>query len=395
MKTILLFLSTFLFPLSAVADGGVGGFLRRVGAFIDTMSVSGVDSNYIQAPKQPWQIILQGDINQVDTRLEADFDGATMFDETWGTLHWRPRILSDVISHSGVWVGYRGYGVGYSRQLSGGNRSSLLKFGATGGAYGVNLRIHNFRTSEPSVRVYGYMPELEDTTQPYDLSDPIRIRLLTLDAYYLFNGRRFSYAAAYDQSVIQRRSSGSFMAGAMYYHSTISYAKGLNADFIMFMNDIGKMKQYQVSLGGGYAYNYVPCRGLLVSGMAMMMFTAYNRLDLWRYDSLLREFSIDMRQNPEAYGGYDEDTDDDDDDEDLDPETKQLLFSIFPMEGKEHTVHHSSIIPVIDARLSVTYNAGRWFFNANAQLHNFSFNHTDIGGSLTNWYVNASIGVRL
>ncbi len=46
MKTILLFLSIFLFPLSAVADGGVGGFLRRVGAFIDAMSVSGVDSNY-------------------------------------------------------------------------------------------------------------------------------------------------------------------------------------------------------------------------------------------------------------------------------------------------------------------------------------------------------------
>ena len=69
-----------------------------------------------------------------------------------------------------------------------------------------------------------------------------------------------SYAAAYDQSVVQKRSAGSLMAGAMYYHSTVAYDEGRDAEFIMYMNDIGRMKQYQLSLGGGYAYNLCPAR---------------------------------------------------------------------------------------------------------------------------------------
>ena len=390
MKRLLLILLIAV-PLSASADGGVLGFLKKVGTFIDSMSVSGVDRRYIDAPKKPWQLILQGNLNQSDLKMNAVLDGKTMFSDDWGDINWEPRIKTDVATYMGVWAGYRGYGLGYSKNV-GGDKGSIFKLGAMGGAYGVNLRIHKFRTSEPTVHVSGYMPDWDEMEFDYMLSDPIRVRLLTFDGYYLFNGKRFSYAAAYDQSVIQKRSAGSLMAGAMYYHSTMAYDEGLNADFILFMNDIGKMKQYQVSLGAGYAYNLVPCKGLLVSAMGMLMATVYNRLDVWRYDSNFRQAML------EKYTDTDEDYSTDDLDIDMtDEEIDDFLrenFSVWPMEKDAKVTKHSRMIPVINARLSVTYNLGNWFLNAHAQLHNFRFKHESNKGSLTDWYVNASLGIR-
>lgn len=356
------------------------------------MAIRGVDRRYIESPEKPWQVILQGNMNQSDLKMKSVIDGKAMFDDDWGDINWEPRIKTDIATYIGIWAGYRGYGLGYSKNV-GGDKGSIFKLGAVGSSYGVNLRIHKFETDEPSVHLSGYMPDWEEDTDTYPLYDPIKVRLMTLDAYYLFNGKQFSYTAAYDQSVIQKRSAGSLMAGAMYYHSTMAYDEGLNADFIMFMNDIGKIKQYQVSLGGGYAYNLVPCKGLMISAMGMVMLTAYNRLDIWRYNSNLRIIQELIRQNPDII-----DDDYEDIDEIGDNEMEELIrenYSVWPMEDQPKVTHHSRIIPFIDARLSVTYNFGDWFVNANAQLNNFRYKHSSDRGSLTDWYVNASIGIRL
>lgn len=369
---------------SAAAEGGVlpsvVGFVRKVGRFIDTMAVSGVDPNYIVSPKKPWQVILQGNVNQSDVKMNTVINAKLLFDENWGNVNWESRIKTDISSYVGVWAGYRGYGIGYSRNV-GGDKGSLFKLGATGGSYGVNLRIHNFETDEPTVKLTGELPSTEEYNGTFLLFDPIKVRTLTLDGYYLFNGKRFSYAAAYDQSVIQKRSAGSLMVGAMYYHSTIAYDQGFNADLIMLMNDVGKMKQYQVSVGAGYAYNLVPCKGLLVSGMVMPMLVFHNRLDLWRYDSKLREKAIEAAKNP----SYEED----DEDFDLDD------YVIYPMKDRPKVTQHSKMMPFIDARLSITYNTGNWFFNASGLLYEFRYSHDSNKGRLVDWYVNASVGLRL
>ena len=83
------------------------------------------------------------------------------------------------------------------------------------------------------------------------------------------------------------------MAGFMYYHSHINYAFDLNADFILMMNDIGRIKQWQGSAGVGYAYNYVPVKGMLISAFAMPMLTLYNRNKIWKYDSPYRQKALD------------------------------------------------------------------------------------------------------
>ena len=328
--------------------------------------------------------MVQGNINQTDLKMESEINGAAMFEDVAGHITWEPRVRTEVSRYVGVWAGYRGYGIGYSKNI-GGDKGSIFKLGATGGAYGVNLRIHKFETDEPSVR-YRYLDvsgSHEEGEGSFELLDPIDVKTVSLDAYYMFNGKRFSYCAAYDQSVFQKRSAGSFMVGAMYYNSKISYDDGLNADFILMMGDIGKIKQTQIAVGPGYAYNFVPCKGVLISAMAMPMITLYNRLDIWHYNSNLREKAISPEEADIEYEDY----------------------VIYPSEGvhqitypekKDYKItHHSKVTMFLDARLSLTYNLGNWFVNANAQLNKFRFKYDSTTGTLNDWYVNACLGIRL
>ena len=344
--------------------------------------------------------IMAGLVNGIKyTASEMRHDGSSA--NSWPSGHTATSFVGATMLHKeygltrSPWfsvAGYRGYGFGYSKNV-GGDDGSIIKFGLIGSSYGATLRIHRFSTKRPTVDAKNSIPERENVTMEYPLDDPMHVRLMTLDAYYFFNGKRCSYTAAYDQSVIQRRSSGSLMAGAMYYHSTIDFAEDRNADFIYLMNDIGKTKHYQFSIGGGYAYNWVPCKGLLVSGLALLMLTAYNRLDVWHYNSNFRQYFMGEIESISDIPV-----------ENLDPKNMNQAtvdqdirdnLRVWPMEDNAYEKQYSRVIPVIDARLSLTYNVGNWFFNTNAQMHRFSFKYDEDKGSLTDWYINASVGVRL
>jgi len=384
LLTLLLLLTSN--PIFSAGEGGaisvLTGFVRKVGTFIDSLSVRGVDRNYIDAPKQPWQAIIRGNINQSDMKMESTLTASSFGFETTTDeyLKWEPHIKTVPSTYAGIWLGYRGYGLGYSWNV-GGDKGNLLTIGATGGSFGINLRVHRFENDEPEV-FYStkYLDDVDDTSEnlvyesgkgQFDLITPINIHTLILDGYYLFNGKYFSYAAAYDQSVIQKRSAGSLMAGFMYYHSHIQYASDDNADFIFLMSNIGRIKQWQLSAGAGYAYNLVPCKGLLISAMFMPMLTFYNNNKISLYDSNYRQQMISEEDGKE-----------------LDIED----WRIYPM---TETSKHSKVSLNFDARLSVTYNWKRFFANIYGQFSQFPYRDDNVKGRLNDWYVNAALGVRL
>ena len=382
--------------LPASADSGneksgvvptVVNLLGKVGTFIDSLSIKGLDRRYISAPKKPWQVIVKGNINQSDLKLSSTTQNAeeVLFfakDE----MTWEPRAKTDPASYLGFWAGYRGYGFGYSWNI-GGDKGRILTFGATGGSYGVNLRIHWFDNDEPEVYFKGNV--LEDITddgtliykpttinETIELGSPISTRALFLDGYYLFN-KKCSYAAAYDQSVNQIRSAGSLMAGAMYFYSNTAYNDDVNADLIMLMDDIGRIRLWQGRAGAGYIYNWVPAKGLLVSAMAIPMLTFYNRSKMYRYDSNLKDVV--------QAGGYDEF---------LQMDNKD--YRIREAETDPEATYNSNMRVNFDARLSITYEWNeRIFLNAFGQFSNFRFKTDNVSGRLNDWYINASIGVRL
>ena len=359
----------------AMAQGKLATFVKKVGTMIDSMSVRGLDRNYIDAPEKPWQLIAKGNVNQTIVSMNAD---GNILGVDYSA---RPYLKTQPSQYVGFWAGYRGYGIGYTVNV-GGDKGSNLVFGATGGAYGINVRIHSFDNSNPSINLNSELlsEEEQKTWDDVQLIDPIHVRTVIADGYYMFNGKKFSYAAAYDQSVIQKRSAGSLMAGLMYNYTHIDYATDLNGDLVYLMHGLGKVKLWQGSAGVGYAYNWVPARGLLVNVMLMPMVTFVNKLKVFAYATNVPELMTDER-----FWG----------DDISNEEWDEWFYSnvhITPMGDK--TIN-SGISLGFDTRMSVTYNFGRYFISAYGQFNNIRYRHQSTHGYLNDWFINTAIGIRL
>jgi hypothetical protein len=339
------------------------------------MSVRGLDRNYIEAPTKPWQIILRGNMNQssVSMNTEGSIEGLS--------YRAKPYLKTTPSQYVGLWVGYRGYGLGYTINI-GGDKGTYFTLGATGGAYGVNVRIHSFEENSPDFGLESdLIPEKDkDEWQKVHLANPIKVRTLIANGYYLFNGKRFSYAAAYDQSVLQKRSAGSLMVGAMYFYGRIDYSSPSNGDLIYLMHGLGRVKLWQGSVGVGYAYNWVPARGLLINILAMPMLTFVNKLKAYAYETNVEK----LMEDPIFW-------DPDISNEDWD-EWFYGNLHITPIGDK---TFNSGLSIGFDARLSLTYSFGRCFFNAYGQFNNIRYHHNSTKGYLNDWFVNTSFGVRL
>lgn len=358
-----------------MAQGGLLSLAKKVGTMLDTMSVKGVDRRYIDAPEQPWQIIAKGNVSQTIVSMNAR---GNMVGVDYSA---RPYLRTTPSQYVGLWAGYRGYGLGYTVNV-GGDKGSYLTFGATGGTYGVNVRIHSFKNSNPSFNINSSIlsEEVSETWNDVELIDPIRVRTVIADGYYMFNGKKFSYAAAYDQSVIQKRSAGSLMAGLMYNYTHINYASDYNGDLVYVMGGLGKVKLWQGSAGVGYAYNWVPVRGLLVSVMAMPMLTFVNKIKGYGYATNVEE----LMNDPYCW-----------DQNITDEEWDEWFYGNIYIKPLGNKTFDSGLSLGFDARMSLTYNVGRFFFNAYGQFNNIRYRHNTTHGYLNDWFVNTAIGIRL
>ena len=358
-----------------MAQGGIKSFIKKLGATLDSMAVEGVDRRYIDAPKRPWQIIMRGNVNQTIVSMRS-------FGNIAGTEYSAsPYLRTSPSQYIGLWVGYRGYGIGYTVNVAG-EKGSNITFGATGGSYGINVRIRSFNNSNPNFNLNSdaIPEEYKNSWHQVQLLEPIRVRTLIADAYYLFNGKKFSYSAAYDQSAIQKRSAGSLMVGAMYNYFRIDYSSNANGDLIFMMNGLGKVKLWQASAGVGYAYNWVPVRGLLVNIMAMPMVTFINKIRAYRYRTNMNE----LMKEPQFW------------DPDIsDEEWDAWLYHNLRIAPEGEKTFNSGLSLGFDGRVSLTYNIGRYFLNAYGQFNNIRYHHDRSNGFVNDWFVNTSFGIRL
>lgn len=391
MRTRTLFLLLSLAPLSVMAQHvsvGVGvpqsseGLFSKVSAvakekpallrpiywvktLIDSSAVATVDRNYIEQPKQEWAVEARTSMNQTTLKMETTWDEPGVDNMSMWT-----KSKNGLSVSGGLWLGYRGYGFGYSKEF-GDTSGSTLSFGAMGGSFGINLRISSYSSDMPDIYIDGEKVTSYDTSDDR-LEDPIKVRSLFLDGYYMLNGKHFSYAAAYDQSLIQKRSAGSLVVGGMYYHSRADYSSDSNWFLTLLMQGVGKVKFTQGSLGVGYAYNWVPARGWLISAMAMPMFTVYNRTTMYTYD-------IDLiNPNPDL----------DVEEMLLDDET---TFGVTD-EKEEKTSNRFKFN--YDMRLCVVYNWSRWYLRVYGHYNHFRYGSDLVSGRLTDWTTYASLGFR-
>ena len=357
-----------------MAQGGVISLIKKVGTLIDTMSVRGVDRRYIEAPEKPWQLIVRGNVNQtiVSMNTKGVIEGME-YDA-------KPSLRTEPAQYVGLWAGYRGYGLGYTVNV-GGDKGNYFTIGATGGSFGINVRIHSFDNSSPNLNLDSDIlsDSNKDEWREVKLIDPIHVNTLIADGYYMFNGKKFSYAAAYDQSVIQKRSAGSLMAGLMYNYTNIDYSSKYNGDIIYLMEGLGRVKLWQGSVGVGYAYNWVPARGLLINVMAMPMLTFVNKIKAYGYATNVEE----LMEDPIFWSDISNE------------EWDEWFYKNLQITPMGDMTFNSGLTFSFDGRVSLTYNFGRCFFSAYGQFNNIRYSHNSTSGYLNDWFVNTSFGIRL
>ncbi len=367
--------------------------LHQVQQYLDTKAKKKVDPHYIEVPEKPWRVILRYNASVFD----VDYSNSVSDPSTGEGIDWEMCFEPPMASSIGVWVGYRGTGIAVSKSLHR-KKGTTLSFGTTGAKYGLNIRLRGFDIDEMTVTATTY----EDGQVVHDegkghVDTPVNISSLYLNGYYVFNGRRYSQAAAYNQSVIQRRSAGSLLVGATLYMSAFDFHDDMNANMILLSNNIGRIKLHQGNIGIGYGYNWVPLRGLVLNAMAMPTISFYNRVKVYKYDCNYELLAA--KDETDDYGKWN-------------PEThtwangkthKPLLNEINDPDwlkkadcwenGSETT--YSMLRLNLDLRLGIAYNWSNYFIGVQAQFNNFTYKKDPCKVNLFDAYGRVSFGVRL
>ena len=115
----------------------------------------------------------------------------------------------------------------------------------------------------------------DDTGLQAMISGDLTMKVVNLAGYYAFNYRRFSYPAAFNQSYVQLRSAGSWLAGVSYQGGSIETSDELKArkpEAPEISINVG-----HIGIGGGYGYNWVIGKRWLLHFSMLPTFVVYNR----------------------------------------------------------------------------------------------------------------------
>ena len=364
--------------------------LHQVQQYLDAKAKAKVDLHYIEVPEKPWRVMLRYKENAVDVDFTQSIDILATNEHSDWNLCFEPPIASSV----GFWVGYRGTGFSFAKSLTK-NAGRYYSVSSTGTKYGFNFRLRRFNTQDAKFSATDY--ENGQTTGKYDtdvkMPLPVWIRSVYINGYYVFNGRRYSQAAAYNQSVIQRRSAGSFLVGATWYQSSFDYADIKNALFMIIGHGIYRIKVHQANLGIGYGYNWVPLRGLVVNAMAMPTVSVYNRVKAYKYET---NYDLSPKEPVDNYGDWNKVERIWDNGKTHKPiemltESNQQ-FDYWEIEPE---VSNSMFKINLDLRLGIAYNWSNYFIGIQAQYNNFNYKSDHSKVNIYDAYARVAFGVRL
>ena len=348
------------------------GFWKSIVPYFASSNVKGVDPAYITQPDKPWALVLNSNTGRTDLEVSSTMKLQTNKEDLTISLDIKPPVSSSI----GMWAGYRGWGAGYSLSLSG-NSGYNFDLNMVSTSYGINLSIKRFSFDKPtsSFSLSGAdgseinSGQFDDKLVDKLLSSPMKIGTVVFDAYWIFNKKRFSLLAAYDQSTIQRRSAGSLIAGLMYYYQKLDYDSPKNFFFIEHGGNVGLMKVYQGSIGLGYTYNWVPVRGLVVNAVAMPVLTLVNKVKSSRYEI---EYPDEKDFNNE-----------------------EDYFNAIKMTHTGDETLNGGVRLNFDLRASASYSVKDWYFGVTGQGRRFRSNNDNTTIKLTDWNIKAFIGRRL
>ena len=216
----------------------------------------GIDTAYIMRPQTKWTVV--GRINVSGAKIEAEgVDNG---------LHFNSEMKADYKSTLSVAVSYLGLSLSASlnpAKLMGKYRDYELNFNSYGKRFGFDIIYQDAK----NFTGWHDHDGMERINLPADM---LKVKTLNVNAFYVFNSRRFSYPAAFSQSYIQRRSAGSFLlaASGQGQHATLDWEQEM------------QLKVTNIGIGAGYGYNYVPRQGWLFHISALPTFIVYSKTSM-------------------------------------------------------------------------------------------------------------------
>lgn len=228
---------------------------------------SSIDSAYIEPQHYIFTVMAQGTYNY-DLYLLKGAGGHSL------------ELSPDVTMRVGPYLGWRWIFLGYTFDLkklsflSDGEKSEV-EFSLYSPQVGVDL-LYRKTGSDYKIRKAELGPDVDPKVMEGVPFDGVNVSIFGLNAYYIFNHKRFSYPAAFSQSTCQKLSQGSWMAGAGFIKNSIDFdydklysiaAERMHVDEVERDSGLMYRKVKYLDINGtvGYAYNWVPARNLLVS----------------------------------------------------------------------------------------------------------------------------------
>ena len=215
-----------------------------------------IDTAYIMRPATRWTVMARMNVSGAKMKAEGIDNGQ----------HFKAEMEANRKTTLSVSVSYLGLSLSAAlnpAKLMGKYRDFELNFNSYGRRFGFDVIYQDAKNFK------GWHDH--DGRERIELPDGmLSVKTLNLNAFYVFNSRRFSYPAAFSQGYIQRRSAGSFLlaASAMGQHATLDWDQDM------------QLKMTNIGLGGGYGYNYVPSQGWLLHISALPTFIVYSNTSM-------------------------------------------------------------------------------------------------------------------
>lgn len=134
-----------------------------------------------------------------------------------------------------------------------------------------DLQVHNFqRKFVFDVYLQRYKGFYEETRGSITLHPDMKVRRYSIHGQYIFNHRKFSYKAAFEQNERQVMSAGSWLLGVEGYRTRISSEEPLTSE------GGSRTSNYMGGVNGGYAYTWALGRHWNISGVLAIGLTLGN-----------------------------------------------------------------------------------------------------------------------
>ncbi len=213
------------------------------------------DTLYISRPPYKWNVKFRGSLS-----------GATLETMTKNeNTEQQTKLHAACRGTMSVGATYRGLGLSISinpGKLAGINKDYELNLNSYGNKFGFDIVYLSSNTLEGEQEINGNRTTVEKGSVSQDA--------LNINLYYAFNGRRFSYPAAFTQSYIQKRSAGSFMIGASFDGTKTRVKDNTGNGTIP-----SKLTLVEFAVGAGYGYNLVAKKRWLFHLSALPTITVY------------------------------------------------------------------------------------------------------------------------